>query len=63
MQEKTVTQGINTQKISIARARMLKPKKKKIQQNKNEKWLSLGSFRENNTSDQLRNASAVTLPL
>ena len=29
MQEKTVTQGINTQKISIARARMLKPKKKK----------------------------------
>lgn len=55
MQEKTVTQGIKTQKLSIARARMLKPKKKKIQQNKNEKWLTLiRILQRKDTSDQLR---------
>lgn len=34
VQKKTVTQGIKTQKISIARARMLKPKNKKERKKK-----------------------------
>lgn len=42
VQEKIVTQGIKTHKISIARARMLKQKKEKeMQQNKNEDWLTI----------------------
>lgn len=62
MQKKTVTQGIKTQKISIARARMLKQKRKKFQQNKNEKWLRIIRIPQRKyASYQLRNASAVTL--
>lgn len=60
MQKKTVTQGIKTHKINIARARMLK-QKKKCQQNKNEKWLTIIRIPQRKyASYQLRNASAVT---
>lgn len=62
VQEKTVTQGIKTQKISIAKARMLKPHTKKSSKIKNEKWLTIiRILQKKYTSEQLRNASAVTL--
>ena len=63
MQKKTVREGIKTPKISTAKARMLKQniQTKKIQQNKNEKWLTIMRILQRKyITYQLKNASAVT---